>query len=329
MYGNGHSENERLQRRLGGICCLLLTHALVNFAVGLYRCHDLAPLLTDLLATALPRAQTTLLILWLVLGRARFLWRLCAFIGGHALIFSNYTTWMLPGFHELLVPWNPKIWNDYFTWSLPGDWLVRLPFLVAGIIAPLGTFRFTKYFYFRNQAQNNFHNQPRVNKAHQFRLVDIGVVVATTCLVLNAIMTPGYLFWFTECYSHLQQRIVGLTRLLSSPGEWLFILVPLVVVIQHKVNGLRRYRFLLQLLTTVVVGLIFSSAQSEKLFLELAVSISTMTLISLSLFFLEFIESPAPKIQQVVMRELPEKISVVGSSESRHSVIEFPSLKGN
>lgn len=339
MFGNGYNENERLQRRFIGICCILFTHALVNFAVGLYRCHDIAPQTTDLLATALPRAQTTLLILWLILGRAPFIWRLCAFVGGHALIFSNFTTWMVPGFYELGIPWSSKDWIRYFELSRPGSWLAKLPFLAIGIAAPLLMYRCAQSLANAWSAsrkspvdKSTSSSLPWINKFRQFSFVDVGIWVLTGCLALNVLLTPGYLSWFPEFHFRWHEHFsVELTELNSSPANWLYIVVPLVVVLLHRVESEKRYKFVLQLLTTVVLGLAFQSQFSWHLSSEISLGVSTMLLISLSLFFLEFVESPPAKIQKAITRELPEMIGLQEDSNPEapigNTLTEIPSLE--
>jgi hypothetical protein len=93
---------DRRTRRLIAIGWLLLLHALADVTLAMYRCHDIAPHLTDPLIAALSISQVCLLAAWLAVGYEALTWRICGFVAGLAFIINVFTRLLFPGFAKAL-----------------------------------------------------------------------------------------------------------------------------------------------------------------------------------------------------------------------------------
>lgn len=128
---------------LSAIVWLFALHGLADVTVGIYRCRDIEPALTDLLAAALPRSQVSLLAIWLAVGSERLSWRISGLAAGTCFIFTIFSRWLFPDGHLTWAGehWVEEEWLHYFRLSGPGDLLVKTPLVVGGIAVPLLVWR--------------------------------------------------------------------------------------------------------------------------------------------------------------------------------------------
>ena len=198
---------DRSQRRLFAIGWLFVLHMLFDITVGVYRCHDIAPQLTDLLAAAFPRAQTCLLVAWLFCGTERLSWRICGTVSGLCFLFLVFSRLLFPGFYRSLPHyfWTEGEWVDYFRVSGPGDWLVKLPILVLGMAIPCALRRgLDLVVWMRIPADQR--RWPQFRNLVRFQLQDIAIWLTSACFVLAAVYnTADSDGWFTNLFSRLDR----------------------------------------------------------------------------------------------------------------------------
>lgn len=245
------------QRITIGIAWLFLVHALLNVAVGLYRCHDVVPRLTDHLAAVLPAAQTCLLVAWLFFGPANLSKRFCGFIAGHLMIFAVYSNLLLPGFKTMRPDSN---WQwIYFHYSGPGAWLVKLPvlFIAVGLVFMLvKTIRSVP----RECAESDsLVDGPSVKKTLvQFDVADLLLWTIVCCLLLAVYATPTYDGWTSQLV-----EVWSSVYKLKTIVDWCAISTALFwalafygVLISCRIRDLYQ-RIVLQVGLTMIAGFIF------------------------------------------------------------------------
>lgn len=190
---------DRRNRRLFALAWLFLLHAMADLAIALYRCLEIAPSFTDLLATAVPRAQIGLLVAWLVFGREPLVWRLLGLISSLAWIFTIFSAFHFPGY------WKPSIgeaWliSDfayYFRPTGPGDLLIKAPVIFVLLLVPMLLARL--YFCYRKRSLPAKPEEPIAATTHhffQFRFQDILLWNLTVALVLVAFVSEPHDNWF-------------------------------------------------------------------------------------------------------------------------------------
>lgn len=251
------------QRLSIGIAWLFLVHALLNLAVGLYRCHNVTPGLTDHLATVLPGAQTCLLVCWLFFGPASLSKRLAGFIGGHLQIFLVYSNFLLPDF-ETIRRRNNWQWS-YFHYSGPGDWLAKVPVLLLGLGS---VFLLVKiYRCWLSQPSDNEETQGLASTEDldsvrqplmQFDVADLLFWTIVCCLALSVYAAPAYTGWTID----VLQIWAGIYKF-ETIVDWctigvavLWVLAFYLVLMTSPIERLSK-RLAIQLGLVMIAGLVF------------------------------------------------------------------------
>jgi hypothetical protein len=176
---------------------LFALHALADVMIGIYRCRNVDPALTDLLAAALPRSQICLLAIWLAVGSERFSWRLSGLVAGVCFLFTIFSRWVFPDQH-LMWPgahWVEEEWLHYFRLSGPGDLLVKSPILVGGLAASLFVLRMGRAVRTAHQSGWTIGRPwPRFRFQYGFR--EVAIWSTAICLGLIAVyQTAPYTGW--------------------------------------------------------------------------------------------------------------------------------------
>jgi hypothetical protein len=223
---------DRTPSVLFAIGWLFLLHALATILVGVYRCHDTDPPLTDLWAAALPRSQLCLLAMWLVLGSERLSWRICGMIAGTCFIFIVFSRLIFPGEYGIRheTTWLAQEWAYYFGPSGPGDALVKAPVLILGVAGPLLVWRVWRAVSAtraRGATWSKALHWPRF----QFHFVDAAIWTVTICLTLAALYrTEPYPGWFEQLLDHLRDtwRMQRSDCVYSATNAVLYVLLAFV-----------------------------------------------------------------------------------------------------
>jgi hypothetical protein len=232
---------------------LLLLHGLADVAVGVYHVHDVSRSAIDLLASALARSQLCLLSIWLVVGGARWSWRLCTLIGGCCFVFLVLSRLAFPGQFQIGPNsyWLESEWAVFMRPFGPGDLLVKAPILIGLVALPLIAWRVVRW---------RRHGEPGLSpprRLTQFQMTDVLIWTVTCSLTFAAIYrTAPYPEWFRQLLDHwraayrLQQP--GATYIVASS----IIYVLLAVLAVWTVNGPARaniMRWIAMAVTAVMV----------------------------------------------------------------------------
>lgn len=323
-------------------------HTLADVTVAMYRCHDVAPEITDALAAVLMRSQICLLAIWMFIGRERFSWRVCGLIAGSCLIFTVYSRLLFPGLRKPSdgVFWYVKEWMYFFRPSGPGDFLVKLPVILVGMGVPLVGWRIIRAI--RNRHRGTWFPpliaswQATARRWLQFRFQDVAIWILTVACVLGAVYTtPPYDGWFVQL-ADLWWQIFGhrtAASLYSLVVSVLYVAVAAVAIwAVHSKQRLRTRIFVVSALT-IVGGSAFEVWRSN---IATEQSLGTWTsmwylaapesvlaalsagLIAGSLSLVVFYDSPIRPAKPMPGRRLPDRVPPIQVDPITAWVVDEP-----
>jgi hypothetical protein len=196
--------SKAVSRTGAAIGWLFLLHALTDLLIGVLRTLNLGHPATDLLGAAVPRAQFCLLVIWFLVGRQRWSWRLSGLVAGSSFLFIVFSRLLFPRSEGVGdgAFWFENEWERYFLASGPGDLLVKSPVLLVGITLPLLVWRWVR----ARRGPSAATPPARARLRLQFRVQDVAVWTVAICCSLVAIFrVPPYPGWWNELFSHWQR----------------------------------------------------------------------------------------------------------------------------
>lgn len=200
---------DRKSSVLVAIVWLFVLHGLADVTVGIYRCRNMDPVLTDLLAAALPRSQLCLLSIWLAVGTERLSWRISGLAAGACFLFSVFSRWLFPDGHLTWAGahWVEEEWLHYFRLSGPGDLLVKAPILGGGIAVPLLVRRAWRAVPDAGQAGGWLWSKARPQFRFQYGFREVAIWTTAVCLCLIAgYQTSPHAGWTEQLLHGWRQR---------------------------------------------------------------------------------------------------------------------------
>ena len=326
----------RHQRLAFGVGWLFLAHSLLNIAVGLYRCHDVIPGVTDHLATVFPIAQSSLLMCWLFFGPAQISRRVCGFVAGHFAIFMVYSNLLLPGFKSVRRQWKAVDWIIYFHGSgAPGDWLVKLPILFIGIGVPL--FVFSSFYFFQKQSNpiecgeaegEEIETSSKLKKwtveMFQFTLIDLMFWIIALCLILVSLATPFHPGWSEKLMELLREswKLDSAVNSLKFYTAILWVVSFLWILICTKIESMGS-RMIIQIGFVIIFATVFDIyfqdfAPLRRLPSQVPLGVTFTLIVSCSLIVLEVLGDP--KIDSMTAKVQP--ISIESPIVPAHEVTQ-------